>query len=571
MKPLKNQKRRSIGRKLTLSYVFLSGMSVLLACVGLLTYDIHMARQDLSRQQSSVAEVIGHNSAATLMFEDADGAAQILSGLKAQEEVRVACLFTFSGELLAKYPVDTSSECDSPETGMAHASYDSDELRLYQTVEMDGDVVGSLVVHRGLDDLREHIVNRFYISGAIFLFAMLVSLLMASPLQRFLTGPILHLAEVARRVTSEDEYSLRADQRSNDELGDLTLALNEMLQRIEERDRQLEEYSTDLEAKIQVRTIELHESNESLIATNQRLEEEFEEREELNRKLVETSREAGMAEVATGVLHNVGNVLNSVNVGIELLREKARTSKSSGLSRVMDLANEHSDDPARYVAEHPKGQIIFPYLTRLGQTLLEEQAQTIEDLDNVQKSVNHINDIVATQQDYARPTAIGEVVPLAPIIDEAIRINHTALDDSQVEIVRDPQEQAATVADRHRVLQIMVNLIRNAQQAFDEIDRDDKRLTIRVLAVEDKLVIALEDNGPGIEADNLNRIFNHGFTTKKRGHGFGLHSCATSAMEMRGSLSVRSNGLGCGAVFTLELPILASDGKSEAAEEEGSA
>jgi signal transduction histidine kinase len=148
----------------------------------------------------------------------------------------------------------------------------------------------------------------------------------------------------------------------------------------------------------------------------------------------------------------------------------------------MVLANEHSDDPARFVAEHPKGQIIFPYLTRLGESLLDEQRKTIEDLENIQKSVKHINDIVSTQQDYARPTGIIELVPLAPIIDEAIRINRTALDRSRVEIARDPEEQPATVTDRHRVLQIMVNLIRNAQQAFGEIERESKCLTIHVLA-----------------------------------------------------------------------------------------
>lgn len=179
------------------------------------------------------------------------------------------------------------------------------------------------------------------------------------------------------------------------------------------------------------------------------------------------------------MLHNVGNVLNSVNVGIELLREKARGSKVVGISRDMTQANDHPGDPASFVANDPKRRKMFDYLTRLGEILAEEQKQTVVDLDNVQKS---------------------------------------------------------------------------AHQAFDEVDQDEKILRIRLHATKDRLCFEFKDNGPGIEAENLPRIFNHGFTTKESGHGFGLHSSATSAMEMRGSLSAQSRGPGCGAVFSLEAP-----------------
>ncbi len=561
MKLLRGRKRTSIRGKLTRSFVFLSGTSVLLVCICFLSYDTLKNREALSQQVAAVASVIRHNSAATLLFEDADGAERILSALEAQQEVRVACLFSSSNTLLAKYPADTPDECETPRPSMPETSYGRDELRVFQSVELDGEIVGSLVVHRRLDDLRQHLVDRFYISGVIFVFALLASLLMATPLQRFLVDPILHLVDVARKVTSDDVYSLRASQKSNDELGDLTVALNEMLERIETRDRQLEEHRNNLETEIHLRTIELRDSNSSLLGINQQLEDEMEEREnaqkereELHRQLVEASREAGMAEVATGVLHNVGNVLNSVNVGIELLREKVHNSKVSGLTRVMALANEHSDDPARFVAEHPKGQKIFPYLTRLGQSLENENKRMVEELDNVQKSVNHINDIVATQQDFARSSAVTETASPSGIIEEAIRINREGLGQSKVEIVREFEPMPDMILDRHRVLQILVNMFRNAQQAFDEVEQDDKVLTIRLQTTEDKIRIELEDNGPGIEAENLTRIFSHGFTTKKTGHGFGLHSCATSAMEMRGSLTVRSDGRGCGATFMLELP-----------------
>lgn len=110
--------------------------------------------------------------------------------------------------------------------------------------------------------------------------------------------------------------------------------------------------------------------------------------------------------------------------------------------------------------------------------------------------------------------------------------------------------------DKHRVLQILINLIRNAKHAMDATGREDKMLVLRTApSVAGRVQIIVQDNGVGISSENLMKIFHHGFTTKKDGHGFGLHSSINAAREMHGDLRVHSNGLGAGAVFTLELPV----------------
>jgi signal transduction histidine kinase len=132
-----------------------------------------------------------------------------------------------------------------------------------------------------------------------------------------------------------------------------------------------------------------------------------------------------------------------------------------------------------------------------------------------------------------------------------------------VEVVRELEDVPAMNLDKHKILQIMVNLIQNAKQACGASKGAHKRLTVRVSAREGWVRIMVIDNGVGIAPPNLTRIFNHGFTTGENGHGFGLHNGALSAREMGGSLSAQSGGTGQGATFTLSLPCPTSQNTSE--------
>jgi len=158
------------------------------------------------------------------------------------------------------------------------------------------------------------------------------------------------------------------------------------------------------------------------------------------------------------------------------------------------------------------------------------------------------------QQNYARASGVTEIVQPVEMVEDALRMNAEGLAQHQVRLVREFEAAPEITVEKHKVLQILVNLVRNAQHACDESGRNDKCLTLRVTSEDHRICIIVSDNGVGIAPENLTRIFSHGFTTKKDGHGFGLHSAVLSAREMGGDLRVESGGPGCGATFTLELP-----------------
>jgi len=273
------------------------------------------------------------------------------------------------------------------------------------------------------------------------------------------------------------------------------------------------------------------------------------------RQLVVASRQAGMAEVATGVLHNVGNVLNSVNVSSTLVSDAVRKSKVGDLQRVVALLDTHAADLGAFVSSDPQGKNLAAYLRQLHERLRQEQKTVLAEVEALRGNIDHIKDIVAMQQSYATFSGVTEVVELSDLVEDALRMNSSSLHRHDVRVVREFEQIPSVSVDKHRVLQILVNLVRNARQACDESGGEDKRLTFRVTNGQEHVRVAVTDNGVGIAPENLTRIFAHGFTTKKNGHGFGLHSSALAATEMGGTLRVHSDGPGHGATFTLELPL----------------
>jgi len=285
--------------------------------------------------------------------------------------------------------------------------------------------------------------------------------------------------------------------------------------------------------------------------------------ETLHRQLLDTSRQAGMAEVATNVLHNVGNVLNTVNVSISIASDKVRKSRIANLAKAAELFQAHRDNLAEFLTRDPKGAQLPEYLIKLASHLAEEQGEVLKELQLLQSNVEHIKEIVAMQQNYAKVSGMVEWLPPAELVEDALRMNAAALGRHEVQVIREYGEAPPVSVEKHKVLQILVNLIRNAKYALDEGGRSDKRLTLRIARNGDGFVhVSVIDNGVGIPPANLTRIFEHGFTTRRGGHGFGLHSGALAAQEMGGMLTVSSDGPGQGAVFTLALPIKPKEGKS---------
>jgi signal transduction histidine kinase len=271
---------------------------------------------------------------------------------------------------------------------------------------------------------------------------------------------------------------------------------------------------------------------------------------------LETARKAGMADIATSVLHNVGNVLNSVNVSAAIIGDQVRKSGVADLRRAAGMLESHLDDPGAFGTQDSRGRHLPRFLVELSRKLTTDEERILTEVQSLSKGIDHIRDIVSLQQSYAGGGSLVEEVPVAELIEDAIRINTASLQRHGIDVIREFSYTGPLHVDKQKFLQILVNLVSNAKYAVLATENPEKWVRVAVgEAADDVLQIEVSDNGIGIPAENLTRIFSFGFTTRSDGHGFGLHSAANLAGELGGALTVHSKGPGAGAAFTLELPL----------------
>jgi PAS domain S-box-containing protein len=652
----------SIRRKQMLIIMLSSSLALLVACTAFFAYDTFAFRHDLIQNVSVLADAIGNNCAAAIDFNVPKTAEENLTALRVNDHIVSACVYSKDGRVFAAYQRDAARVFVPPAAPkLASEEFSHDELHLFHPINQQGETIGMIFVTSDLKALSLRFRRYLSIVGGVFLASLVVVFLLSGRLQRLVSAPILQLAQLARTVAQDKNYSLRAKKQSNDEIGQLADGFNEMLAQIQQRDTALEAGRESLERRVGERTVELayerdllqelldhspdpvyfkdaqsrflkgskalaklrgakgaeelvgrtdfdfyaevharpaFEEEQEIIRTGHPVIGKVEKEvlkdgrvfwaltskmplrdkegriigtfgiskditvikeaevklEQMHKELLETSRRAGMAEIATNVLHNIGNVLNSVNISASLVVDNVKQSKAAGLAKAVALMQEHGPDLGTFITSDARGRQLPAYLARLAEHLLADQATIARELDSLLKNIGHIKEIVTMQQSYARVSGVKEIINLRELMEDGLRMNVGALDRHGVEVVREYEDVPLINIDRHKVLQILVNLIRNAKHACQESRRADKRLTVRVTQGAGRIKISVLDNGVGIPPENLTRIFNHGFTTRKDGHGFGLHSGALAAKEMGGSLEVHSGGAGQGATFTLELP-----------------
>jgi C4-dicarboxylate-specific signal transduction histidine kinase len=538
-----------IARKLTIINTLTSGVALVLTCAAIMVYELIVVRDAMISDLSTTATIVGDNSAAALTFGDAASAEQTLRSLDTQTHIVAAVLYGKDGNMFASYQRPGPTARLIPPTRQADGHrFVAEGLELFRSFKVAGEQAGTVYIRCDLTVLKSRMQRYALIVGVVLVVACAVAMLLSAKLQTAISEPIAHLAQVANSVSVENNYSLRAQKRSNDELGRLIDGFNAMLLQIQVQDTALQEARSNLEQRVAERTGELQKE----ISDREQAQAEL---QVTHKQLLEASRQAGRAEVATSVLHNVGNVLNSVNVSLNMLTDYLERSQVAKLPRVVALLEAHGHELGKYLVTDPRGRHLPDYLQQLVEQLLNERTQQRNELTSLCANVEHIKKIVAMQQAHAKVGGVKEMVSVVELLEDTLRITANSSVQQPMDIRREFAQLPLLNAERHKILQILVNLVRNAQLACIESQLPAKLLVLRAVCIEERIRISVIDNGVGIAPENLNRIFSHGFTTRKDGHGFGLHSSALAARELGGSLRAYSDGIGRGATFVLELPL----------------
>lgn len=357
-------------------------------------------------------------------------------------------------------------------------------------------------------------------------------------LSRTFTRPVREMSEIISQIAADTRLAHvdRVPIHRGDEIGALALLTNTMIERLEQT------------------ATERANALRSLGALNQTLERRVDERtrqlSELQDLAVASAHHAGMSEIATNVLHNVGNVLTSVNVSCDHLESMFAASRVPMLGKVTELLRKNAGGLADYLTTDPAGKRLPDYLTQVGELLVTEHGTAQGELAKLRSKIELINDVVSAQQQYARGNFLVERADIGKVVDDILNLQAASLRKHNIQVVRTSAAVASIAIQRTKLAHVLVNLIKNAGEAMAQTPSDHRILTVEV-GGGDRPFIRVTDSGEGIPSELIGRIFQHGFTTKLTGHGFGLHACANAMTEMGGAIAAASDGIGRGATFTL--------------------
>jgi signal transduction histidine kinase len=309
------------------------------------------------------------------------------------------------------------------------------------------------------------------------------------------------------------------------------------------RERYLRARGRWLKHQVAERTKELEKANSSLAEAAEHLKS-------TRNQLVESAHLAGMAEIATDVLHNVGNTLNSVNVSASMIDQGLKRQRVDLLSQASQLLKNQPDLPLFLASA--TGQRFPDFLDGLARNFEESSALLRQECLVLQERIDNIRETVSSQQKYAS-LGFEEDLDVNGLLRDSLRVLQDGITARGISVALDLAECPLIASQKSRLFQVFINLIKNGIEALEEAPARQLHLSTRVNPP--FLQVEVADTGCGIPGAHLGRLFSYGFTTKRDGHGFGLHFCANAASELGGSLQAFSEGEGRGARFVLTLPL----------------
>ncbi|HUG94227.1 MAG TPA: ATP-binding protein, partial [Planctomycetaceae bacterium] len=387
-------------------------------------------------------------------------------------------------------------------------------------------------------DLRNH---SMYITVAAVITGVTFSAVLASSVASRARNLVHAMESVVRGRLSQ-----RVRPTGNDEIDRLARQFNHMLDELERNDHTIRDLNQNLERKVRDRTHQLEVALKELRATQT--------------QLTDMAHSAGMAEIATGVLHNVGNVLNSVNISASLVCDRLRSSRLDDLKRTTERLSGHRPDLAGFLAVEDRASKLLDYLATLNSKLDAERGDLVGELELLTQKIEHIKSVIAAQQNYARRVSYREELDAERIVNDVLAMHGPSLAKHHVEVHTDFRPVPRILLEKNKLVQVLDNLVKNAIESMRDHGGPQAVLTVGIApAGDDHIRISVSDTGGGIAPDHLKQVFNYGFTTKREGNGFGLHSSALAMSDLGGTIKVASGGPGRGAAFTIEFPARAAE------------
>jgi signal transduction histidine kinase len=255
----------SIRNKLILIQGVTALIAILTCCTIFVINDVNIYKQSAYINKRTIAEIIGQNSASSLLFQDKDAATTVLSNLKSNESVLNAVILDKSGNVFARYARNPEAyDFPSEESMYSEQTFNGNKYLVRQPIIQNKELVGTVLIRSELTDVIKIIFTYLKAAGLVLVIGLVVALVISFFLQQAISNRLFALVSKTEEVSKSGNYSIRADSTGKDEITTLARGFNGMMEQIQEMEKTLKDINLSLESRVKQRTSELETANKEM-------------------------------------------------------------------------------------------------------------------------------------------------------------------------------------------------------------------------------------------------------------------------------------------------------------------